>query len=410
MAMYDYRAKGQDGQVVSGTMEAASERDLFQNLERAGQVPIRIVEAGVNNMASGISGWAASWGKGRVGAKHVVPFTRQLATMVKSGIPILASLDALWQQTEEPKLKAIIKTISRDIQGGTTLSRAMARHPKTFSSFYVNTLAAGEASGALGEVADGLADFLEDQQRTRSDVRGAMVYPAAMCVVLLGAIVFLSIFVVPRFAKMFSRFKSELPMPTKVLIAFSDFLLHYWWLGLLGVVGLTFALVHYSRTASGRLALDGMKMKLPVFGELFVSMAMHRFSEIMALLTRSGLPLLQTLEVASRTIGNEVVSQEVRRMEEDIAGGTNLSGAMAKAASFTPMTRHMIAIGEKSGSNEKMFRAISGHYDAKLKAMIRNMTTLIQPILTVVLAGFAMFLALAIFLPMWDMIKLFKGG
>jgi len=392
--------------MVSGTMEAPDQNQLFGRLERSGHVPIRIEEAG----SGGRNGSAGKVGTGWVATKHLVPFTRQMSTLVRAGIPILSALDALWQQTQDETLRAVTKSVSHDIQGGMTLSRALGRHPKAFSSFMVNTVAAGEAGGVLGDVLEGLADFMEHQAKTRSDIRGAMVYPAAMVVILFGAIGFLSAFVVPRFTKLFGRFKTDLPMPTQVLIVLSNAVRGYWWL-IAGVVVLaTVLIIHYVRTPGGRMVFDRMKLKMPVFGHLFVASAMHRFSQMMSLLTRSGLPLLQTLEVASRTIGNEVVAKDVREMKESIGRGNNLAGAMRESENFTPLTRNMIAIGEKTGSNEKMFQAVSDHYDMELKAIIRNMTTLIQPILTVVLAGFALFLALSIFLPMWDMIKLFKGG
>lgn len=407
MPAYQYKARSASGKTVSGLLDAASERDAFRQLESSGHIPVSIRDA-VKTGGTGASGTEGRLV--RVRSKQLVPFTRQLATLVQAGIPILQGMDALWQQTEDESLRRVIRDLTRDIQGGSNLSRAMSRHPKAFSSFYVNSVAAGEAGGVLGEVLSGLADFLEQQERTRQDVRGALLYPCAVVCIMTGAITFLTTFVIPRFARMFAKFKTDLPIPTQVLIGFSHVMRDYWYLVVGGVVLFVFVLVSYLRTDGGRFTWDCLKLRLPVFGSLFRSVAMNRFAHIMALLTKSGLPLLQTLEVASRTVGNEAVSRQVQEMEELIASGTTLSQAMQQASTFTPMARNMIAIGEATGSSQRMFHAVAGHYDAEVKHTIRNMTTLIEPILTVALAGAALFLALSIFLPMWDMSKLFKNG
>ena len=407
MPVFQYKARGPDGKTVTGTLEAGSERDAFRQLESSGHTPVKIEGAG-NGSGAGVSGTEGRLV--RVRSKHLVPFTRQLATLVQAGIPILNGMDALWQQTEDESLRRVIRDLTRDIQGGSNLSRAMARHPKAFSSFYVNSVAAGEAGGVLGEVLAGLADFMEQQEKTRQDVRGALLYPCAVIVIMGAAITFLSLFVVPRFARMFSKFKAELPLPTQILITFSHLMRDYWYLVVGGLALAVFLVVQYVRTDQGRYQWDHLKLGIPIFGPLFRSVAMNRFAHIMALLTKSGLPLLQTLEVVSRTVGNEAVARQVQDMEESIASGSTLSQAMQQADSFTALTRNMVAIGETTGSSQRMFRAVAGHYDAEVKHRVRNMTTLIEPVLTVVLASAALFLALSIFLPMWDMMKLFKQG
>ena len=407
MPVFQYKAKAATGRTVTGTLDAASQRDAFRQLESSGHVPVSIRDAGKTN-----GGGAVGTGGRliRVRSKQLVPFTRQLATLLQAGVPILQGMDALWQQTEDENLRRVIRDVSRDIQGGSNLSRAMSRHPKAFSGFYVNSVAAGEAGGVMGEVLNGLADFLEQQEKTRQDVRGALLYPCAVIVIMGGAIAFLTAFVVPRFARMFAKFKTDLPLPTQILIAFSEFMGEYWYLvlGGLGVGGVL--LVQYLRTDEGGFQWDRLKLRLPIFGALFLAVAMNRFAHIMALLTKSGLPLLQTLEVASRTVGNKLVSRQMQTMEESIASGSTLAQAMQQASSFTPLVRNMVAIGETTGSSQRMFQAVATHYESEVSHTIRNMMTLIEPVLTVILAAGALFLALSIFMPMWDMMKLFKQG
>jgi type II secretory pathway component PulF len=317
-------------------------------------------------------------------------------------------LGILSEQTESLTLKDVLKKVMHDIEGGASLSQAISKFPNVFSDLYVNSVVAGEAGGVLDTVLLRLAELMERDSETSANVRGALQYPIITLVAMSIASFILVIFVVPRFASIYGRFKEQLPLPTRVLIGANYLIVNYWYLLIAGAAAFGFLFHRYASTKNGRFQIDLIKLKLPVFGNLFMKVAMGRFSAMLMTLNSSGLPILRSLEIVSVTVGNAVIGREIELLRRSVADGRGISGSILESKVFPPMVGHMISIGETTGALDDMLASVASYYDLEVKSMIKNLTTLIEPIMTAVLGVVVLGMALAIFLPLWNMIQLFK--
>lgn len=405
MPSFAYKAINEEGEKISGVMEAQSVEAVQNLLMANGSVPVAIrrTKKGERQRRVGFLAQLAG-----VKLPDLLIFTKQINTLIRAGLPITRALDVLKEQTENPVLQKTIGDINEDINKGDTLSSAFARHPKIFSSLYCNLVNAGEISGSLPNVLERTGFILEHEHKVREDVRSALAYPKIVVTALCGAFFFLLTFVIPKFVQVFKGAGLELPIPTKICIALYTMIATYWYLLLGGSAAVFFMVRFYLRTPQGTLAKDSFLLKLPIVGHLFVKSAMSRFAYILSILMASGVSILDSINIISETIGNRAITREFEQIKHYMQEGSGIASPLKKAKFFPPMVVNMIAIGEESGSLEAMLREIARHYDEEVEYSVKNLSEAIGPILIVALTVVVGFFALAIFLPMWDLTKMVR--
>jgi type II secretory pathway component PulF len=344
----------------------------------------------------------------KVKLKDIIFFSQQLSTLYKAGLPLLTGLESLTEQTENKKLKPILEAIGRQIEGGSTLFEAISKYPDVFPPVYVNMIRAGETSGKLGESLDRFVALADRELRTRQRVKDATRYPKIVIVSLGIAFAVLIIFVIPRFAQIFTRFNTPLPLPTRIMIGINDLFRTYWYLILCALFGFPILFKRYTRTSQGKYFWDKLKIQIPIFGPLLLKFALSRFAYTFAMLYRSGIPILQTIEITSSTIDNLILSKSMEGISRSVREGRSLTDAMKESGRFTPLVIQMTSIGESSGTLDEMLMRVTEYYDIEVDNAIKKFSTYIEPILTLFLAVVVLFLALAVFLPWWNMASLFR--
>lgn len=404
MPLYRYRARDNDGALFAGTMEAVRKEGVADQLSGMGYIPVLIEEQAPSRL-SGIDLNALFT---KVTPQDLIVFSRQLATLMSAGIPFIQGLLTLEKQSENPRLKAAISQVRRDVEGGSSFSDALARHPKIFSKLYVSMIRAGEAAGILDEILNRLALLAEHEAETRERVKTAVRYPMIVVIAISGAFAFLVTFVIPKFAAIFAQFKTALPLPTRILININYVVQHYWYLIIIGIALLVGGVIWYLRTPGGRWQWDRLKLKLPVFGLLFQKVALSRFARIFSAMQKSGLSMMLTLEIAGETVGNVVISRVMEKMGDSLRDGKGLTAPMETSGLFPPLVIQMMSVGEETGQLDTMLNKVSDYYDTDVEYALRNLSTMIEPILLLFVGGMVLFLALGIFLPMWNMMSLFK--
>lgn len=404
MSQYYYKARDKEGKLLTGTMEAGKKEAVADRLSGMGYIPVFIDEREVKEFLQ--FDFLARFRK--IPSQDLIIFSRQLATLVSAGIPFIQSLTTMEKQTENPRLREIIAVIRRDLEGGSAFSEALAKHPAAFSKLYVSMIRAGETAGILDEILNRLALLAEHEAETRARVKAAVRYPLIVVVAICAAFAFLVSFVIPKFAAIFERFKTELPFPTRVLIAINHSVQHYWYLMLLGAALLVWGVIWYLGTPQGRWQWDRLKLKLPVFGLLFQKVALSRFARVFSAMQKSGLSMMLTLEIAAETVGNVVISRVVEEMRDSLREGKGLIEPMEASGLFPPLVIQMISVGEETGNIDTMLNKVSDYYDTDVEYTLRNLSSLIEPVLLLFVGGMVLFLALGIFLPMWNMLNLFK--
>ncbi|TFG52924.1 MAG: type II secretion system F family protein, partial [Gemmatimonadales bacterium] len=336
MPLYEYTAKNSSGQIMKGQLDAPSKDDVVNHIRKNRMILVSVREApkSIN----------LSFGAKRITTRDTVIFTRQFATMINAGLPLVQSLNILAQQTENKSLKDVTRTVVYDVEAGNTLADALSKHPKAFSDLYVNMVAAGEAGGILDTILLRLAVFLEKNDALIRKVKGALVYPGVILTVAGAAIAILLIFVIPTFQSMFASVGMELPLPTRIVIGASDILLGYWWAAIAILIALTFAMRAYYRTDGGRLRIDQLLLSSPVLGDMLRKSAVSRFTRTLGTLISSGVSILDGLEITAKTAGNQVIHNAVMESRQSIAGGETIAGPLEKSSVFPPMVISMIAV------------------------------------------------------------------
>ncbi|MFQ5706883.1 MAG: type II secretion system F family protein [bacterium] len=400
MPAFEYRALNTTGVEVTNVIDAPNSTAVAESLEKLGYLPLTIKPKQARGNIELFSK------KKKIKAEQVIVFTRQLFTLLKAGVPLLSCLEVLVVQTEHEAFKEVIQSIYVDIESGISFSEALSKHPKVFSALYINSIKAGEMGGALDDVLQRMTLLMEHDQETRARIKAAMRYPIIVVVSLVVAFITLMILVVPKFIALFQEVGANLPLPTRLLIGFHSLLAHYWYILLAVLAVLYFALVRYIKTEKGALQWDYLKINLPVLGDLNLKTAMSRFTRMFETLNSSGLPILQTLDIVSKTVGNKVVGKAIEKASMGIIQGQGIAEPLSESKMFPPMVIRMISIGEQSGALDDMLLSISKHYDTEVDYAVKNLTAMIEPILTVAMGVIVLFLALAIFLPMWDLTKL----
>ena len=404
MIRYTYKAHTEDGSKISGTITANSPNAAAAQLEDLGYIPISITEK--KEYFIPFLDLASS----QVKAEDLIFFTRQLHTITKSGIPLLAGLEAISEQTENKQLKKIISDLCREVDQGNSLSGALSKYPKVFSEVFQNMVYTGEMSGNLQSILERLILVLEFNRKTKDNLKAAMRYPLMVITALFTAFFFLVSFVVPKFSKIFASSKMNLPLPTRIMLGINYIIQNYWYLIIGGIAfGSLFFILHI-RTKSGRLAWNRLLLKTPILGPVFLKIYMSRFSYMLEALSRSGVPIVNSLETVSGTIGNEYIATKVKEMAEKVNAGRKISDTIRESGIFPPLVYRMIATGEDAGSIDEMLHEVADYYAGETDYTVNRLSSYIEPILTVALGLMVLFIALAIFLPWWDMIKVFKGG
>lgn len=404
MPFFRYKARDKFGALFEGTIETTNRELVATQLDGLGYIPVAITEEKEGIFSSDFFQQFT-----RVSPQDMIIFSRQLATLIGAGLPFIISFATLIEQTENSLLKKVITKVKQDVEAGSTIADALEKHPKVFNGLYVNMIRAGEAGGVLDEILNRLAYLAEHEAETRARVKAATRYPIIVIAATAIAFVVLMTLVVPRFIEIYANFKGTLPMPTRVLIWLNKVIINYWYLIIGAIAGLGFGIRWYINTEAGRLQWDNIKIRLPIFGPIFLKVAMSRFSRIFATLNRSGLPILETLDIVSATIGNKVISRVIDNVRDSARGGKGLTHPMRVSKIFPPIVTRMMAVGEETGNMDDMLVKISDYYDTEVEYAIKNLSTLIEPILIVIIGGMVLFLALGIFLPMWNMISLMKG-
>jgi len=399
MPSFEYTARNLKGDLVKDKIDLATRDDVIAHLRKNRMVVVQVREA------KGKGGGLADFFKPGIKTRDVVIFTRQFATMINSGLPLVQALDILSQQTDNKVLADVTRQVVYDVESGHTLADALRKHPKAFDDLYVNMVAAGEAGGILDTILLRLAQFREKNDAIVRKVKGAMIYPAVIFGVAGIAIAVLLIFVIPTFQSMFASVNLALPLPTRIVIGASNLLKNFWWLiiagGIFGVVGIN----RYYKTTSGKLNLDKLLLSLPVLGDLLRKSAVSRFTRTLGTLISSGVSILDGLEITARTAGNMVIHNAVMESRASIAGGETIAAPLQKSKVFPPMVISMIAVGEQTGGLDEMLTKIADFYDDEVDAAVSALLSLLEPIMIVVLGVIVGGMVVAMYLPIFDMIN-----
>ena len=405
MPNFKYRVRDKFGKAIAGTIDAANLQIAGDRLYQLGYFPIKIEEEGETVSFNPSDLWQRFQ---QVKFEEIIFFSQQLSTLYRAGVPLLTGLMSLAQQIENKKLKTMLEAISRQVEKGSTLFEAMAKYPEVFTPVYVNMIRAGETSGMLGQSLDRFVTLADRELRTRQRVKEATRYPKIVILSLTIASGVLIAFVIPRFAEVFSRFNTPLPLLTRVMIGINNVFHTYWYIVLVALFGIPFLTRHYIRTPKGKYLWDRFKIRIPVFGPLFLKIALSRFAYIFVMLNRSGIPILQTLAITSSTIDNVILSQSIEEIGRKVKEGSSLTDAMSESGRFTPLVIQMLSVGESSGTLDEMLMRVTEYYDIEVENLIKKLSTYVEPILTLFLGVMVLFLALAVFLPWWNMASLFR--
>jgi type IV pilus assembly protein PilC len=396
MASFTYQARDTSGRPVNGDLEAADPQAAASALMDRGLMVISI-RAGAAHKAG------RKRRQGRVKPQDLVVFTRQLATMIDAGLPLVQSLTALEEQTESHTFKPVLRETTEKVEQGYAFSEALEAHPKVFNKLYVSMVAAGETGGLLSEILDRLACYLESSSRLKKKVKSAMTYPVIVCCVAISIALFLIIKVIPIFGNIYKDFGAQLPMPTQILIDISDIIRTYFLLALIVLAVAVFGLVKFKRSRAGTALWDRAKLRLPVFGKLVHKICISRFSRTFAALLRSGVPILETLRIVGQSSGNTVVEAAVTKAASSIEHGDNLAVALGQNPIFPPMLVRMISAGEQTGKVDVMLEKISDFYDEEIEATLAGLTSLIEPLLIVFLGVVVGSIVICMFLPIFKL-------
>ena len=395
MPAFVYTARTAQGELKSATIEAATKDDVVAQLRRMRMNVVKIEEQSKTKSKT----------KGAIAMRDIVIFTRQFSTMINSGLPLVQALDILSKQSENPVLQAVTRSVVFDVESGHTVADALAKHPNAFTELYVNMVAAGEAGGILDTILMRLATFMEKNDALVRKVKGAMIYPGVIMTVAGGAIAILLLFVIPTFADMFASVGLPLPLPTRIVIALSNFLQSFWWIIGIGAFIAFHAIKRYYATSDGQLVIDRLLLKTPVLGDVLRKSAVSRFTRTLGTLISSGVSILDGLEITAKTSGNRVISDAIMASRASIAGGDTIAAPLAKSKVFPPMVISMISVGEQTGGLDEMLSMIADLYDEEVDAAVSGLLALLEPIMIVFLGVAVGGMVVAMYLPIFDMVN-----
>lgn len=435
MAVYEYVALDKKGRSAKGVIEADSQKQAKQKLKLQGVFVTRISESRKGRVSAKAkkdreSKAIAAGGEGataleklqelsqqnllqrfteRIGLQDVVIFSRQLATLLSAHLPLVQSLTALSEQTENMALRRVITEVKDQVNEGSQLANAMRKHPKVFPALYTNMIQSGESSGSLDVVCRRLADFLESQLALNRKVSGAMIYPLILMLLAIGVVVFMLTTVMPKILTIFESQRTQLPLPTRILQGLANGLLDWWWLLLALVTGAFVMFRRWSATPKGRETIDAFLLRVPVFGTLIRKVAIARFTRTLSTLLTSGIPILQALDITKNVLNNVVLEDAIAKARESISEGSSIAGPLKASGVFPPIVTHMVLVGEQSGELEQMLLKVADTYDDEVSQTISVLTTLLEPVIIVIMAGVVLLIVIAVLLPIIEMTSAIKN-
>ncbi|MCX5781586.1 MAG: type II secretion system F family protein [Elusimicrobia bacterium] len=401
MAQFSYTARSITGSIKKAILEAPDQKTAMQLLRAQKLIVMEIVEKKPNNLIEILK--SLNPFKPGVGNKELVLFSRQFSTLVSAGVPIVQGLSILVEQASSPIFKKILKSVREDIEQGISITEAMKKHPEAFSELYVSMIKAGEVGGILDTILERLSSYLEAAEELRGKVKGAMVYPSVVLSVAACVTLFLLIFVIPTFQTIFAGFGTELPLPTRILIGLSNLLRKL----ILLIIAFPFVVFigykQWRKTEKGLIITDTYALKIPVFGTLLKKVAIAKFSRTFGTLVKSGVPILQALDTVAKTSGNKVIENAIEKAKESIREGERMSEPLKKTGIFPPMVTQMIAIGEETGNLDTMLSKIADFYDQEVDVAVKALTSMIEPLIMVVMGIVIGAIVVAMFLPMFEL-------
>jgi len=416
MAVYQYEAMNSVGQVVKSEVEANTSEEAVTKIRAMGHFPTKIKERAARKTPQATTvrrGQAKAAQRRRVGhvsGKLLTQFTRQLSTLQDAGLPILRSLRILEQQQKPGMLRIAIRMVADDVEGGSTLSEAMAKYPKAFDNLYTNMVAAGEAGGVLDVVLRRLAEFMESSQRLKRRIIGAMIYPAAVVSFAVLIVMGIMIFIIPKFQKIFTEFGAKLPGVTMALMNMSTWVKGGGWLVIVGFPFGVFLVLKLMRQAqSGRYFVDMLKLKLPILGKILSKTGIARFTRTLGTLLSAGVPILEALTITRETTGNEVFTRALIKVHDGIREGEDFAAPLRQARIVEPMVVNMIDVGEETGELDKMLSRIADNYEEEVQTMVTGMVSMLEPVMVITLGVIVGFIVIAIFMPLPTLIQSMQG-
>jgi type IV pilus assembly protein PilC len=403
MPTYIWKGRTLGGEAQTGEIEVGRQEEAVELLRKR-----KILVTSLR--AKGGSLRMPRFGGSNVSTKDLAIFTRQFATMISAGLPLVQCLDILAKQSSKPSFGRVIGEVTREVEAGSTLSDALGKHRKVFDDLFRNMVAAGEAGGVLDEILMRLATYIEKAEALKRKIQSAMVYPVVVLTVALGATAFMLIFIIPTFAKMFSDFGGELPLPTKIVLGLSKGLQMFWWVLLLAIAGLVVLFQRYYATELGRRNVDAAMLRIPVLGDVLLKGAVARFTRTLGTLIASGVPILSGLEITARTAGNKVISEAIMTARSSIREGETVAAPLKASGVFPPMVVQMITVGEQTGALDEMLTKIAVFYEAEVDTAVDTLTSIIEPVMIVVMGGIVGGMVVAMYLPMFKLISVVAGG
>ena len=401
MPVYEYKGVSSTGRSVSGVQDGESMKAVKARLKKEGIIVLEVREGA---SAAAVRRGAMTFAVGRrVQLQDLANATRQLATLLSSGLPLMDSLSVLVEQEEKQGLKSALSSVRDSVREGSSLADALRGNPRAFSQLYINMVSAGEASGTLEITLDRLADFLEEQVRFRGKLLAAITYPAAMAIIGVVMLAFIFSFVMPRVVGMFQDMKQQLPLPTLMLLGVVNFVSSFWWVILILLAVAAYYFRKYINTPAGRDAFDARVLRLPVFGKLISMIAVSRFTRTFGTLLQSGVPTLAALDIVKSVVGNTVLANAVQKARENVREGESIAEPLRRSGLFPPVVVQMVAVGEKSGELEKMLLKISDSFDRTVETRMTGLMALMEPLIIVVMGAIIGFIVVAIMLPMLEM-------
>jgi MSHA biogenesis protein MshG len=402
LPVFAYRGRGARGELVTGTLEAADQGAVADQLLNTGVTPVDIRAAPARGAAES---WWAKLSASRVTLLDVMLFSRQMYTLLKSGVPMLRALAGLQESAINPLLRNVVADLRVSLDAGRELSTAMRRHPDVFSAFYVSLVRVGETTGQLDEAFSRLFGYLEFEREVRERIKTALRYPIIVVLVISAAVAIVNFAVIPAFAKIFEASKVELPILTRVLIGTSQFFLAYWPLLLGALVLAIVAFVSYTGTEQGKYHWDRVKLRVPIAGSIILKATLARFARAFAIASRAGVPIVQSLTVVATVVDNAFLARRIEQMREGVERGESVLRTAVTTGVFTPVVLQMIAVGEETGELDDLLSEVADMYEREVDHEIKNLSTNVEPIITIALGVLVLILALGVFLPIWEMGK-----
>lgn len=404
MALYDYKGRTRAGELVIGKLEAESRQSLARQLASVSVTPVEINE--VHEVESIVETLSRSLGLGKPKLVDLILFSRQMYALAKSGVPIIRGLTLIAGSAKNKIFKKALEAVIDDLESGQTLSAAFSHQEHIFSPIYINIVRIGEETGNLDDAFLRLYHYLDTDKVTLERIKNALFYPTTVLVAVILAVIFLMAKVIPKFALIFEKFKLELPIQTKIIIAISNFVADYWWLLLLITVAVIMGLRNYVRTDAGRFKWHRFKLKIPRIGDILLRATLARFSRAFAMSNIAGVPILHGLTITAKAVDNDYMESKINSIRNDVERGETLTRAARSTQLFTPLVLQMLEVGEETGQLDDMMQEVAEFYEREVAYDVQNLSKIIEPVLTVVMGLLVLMLAMGIFLPMWDLVQI----